>query len=251
MKERIQGFVAQEQANVLQDQFIFPIWDEPLVGVASCADPLWHILKQPEVVGPQHRSPQEWLPRAQAVVSYFLPFTQAIRQSNWEDGLPSKEWLYGRYEGEMINHALARYIAKLVIGAGGEAVVPVLDYQFAQTDSRSNWSERHVAYIAGLGTFSLTRALITAKGAAGRFGSVVVDLELVPTPRLYEEKDEYCSKCGACISRCPVQAIDDKGKDHRICCTYIDQVRDIYQPKYGCGKCQTHVPCESVNPRRS
>ena len=36
----------------------------------------------------------------------------------------------------------------------------------------STWSERHVAYVSGLGTFGLSGGLITAKGQAVRLGSV-------------------------------------------------------------------------------
>jgi hypothetical protein len=46
----------------------------------------------------------------------------------------------------------------------------------------SNWSERHSAYIAGLGTFCLSYSLISEKGCAGRYGTVVTDLDLEPSP---------------------------------------------------------------------
>ena len=41
-------------------------------------------------------------------------------------------------------------------------------------DYASNWSERHVAYVCGLGTFGC-QGLITSKGLAGRFGSIITD----------------------------------------------------------------------------
>ena len=72
----------------------------------------------------------------------------------------------------------------------------------------SNWSERHVAYVCGLGTFGLSKGLITERGMAGRFGSIVTDAELAPTPRKYSDPFEYCTKCGACQFRCPAKAID-------------------------------------------
>ena len=112
------------------------------------------------------------------------------------------------------NQALRNFIVDMVAKAEGQAVAPVLDKRFAVINRRRNWSERHVAFIAGLGTFSLSRSLITSLGSAGRFGSVVVDFELTPTQRLYQEIDEYCLKCGACIDRCPPRAISENGKDN-------------------------------------
>lgn len=43
----------------------------------------------------------------------------------------------------------------------------------SNTGISSNWSERHAAYVAGLGTFSLNDALITVNGIAHRVGSIL------------------------------------------------------------------------------
>jgi epoxyqueuosine reductase len=137
----------------------------------------------------------------------------------------------------------------LVEGVGGYTVAPALDRRFAVANRRSNWSERHVVFVAGLGTFSLSRSMITSLGSAGRFGSVVVDIELQPNVRGYQNIDEYCVKCGVCIERCPPRAISKEGKDNTICSYYVEEMKVKYAPRYGCGKCQTAVPCESRNPQ--
>jgi epoxyqueuosine reductase QueG len=250
IKEKAEEFVLNSPQNIVNELEMMRIWDQPLIGVANADDELWERFKEPDAVGRQHLSPQEWLTGAKSVISYFLPFTQRIRQSNWIEDLPSTEWLYGRYEGEMFNDGLRSFIVDLVEKTGGQAVAPALDNRFAVVNRRSNWSERHVAFAAGLGTFSLSRSMITSLGSAGRFGSVIVDLELEPTQRLYQEIDEYCIKCGACIKRCPPRAISKNGKDNEICSGYVDQMRARYQPRYGCGKCQTAVPCQDRNPKR-
>lgn len=113
----------------------------------------------------------------------------------------------------------------------------------------SNWSERHAAYVCGLGTFSLTRAIITQKGTAGRLGSIITDLELEPDPRPYTGLYDYCTRCGACIRRCPVQAISlEGGKLQDPCNQRSAMLRERYAPRYGCGKCQTGIPCQSRIP---
>ncbi|TWH46188.1 epoxyqueuosine reductase [Sporomusa sp. KB1] len=226
------------------------IWDLPLIGVASATDGLWETFKQPDIIGSHHMNPHEWMPGAKSVIVYFLPYTQRIREANRIQGVTATEWLYGRWEGEILNMALRRFIVELVEKARHHALAPLLDERFAIVNLRSNWSERHAAFVAGLGTFSLSRSLITRQGSAGRCGSVIVDFHLDPTQRAYTEVDEYCSHCGACTKRCPAQAIDKAGKDNQICQEYIGREKEIYVPRYGCAKCQTRVPCENKIPVR-
>jgi epoxyqueuosine reductase QueG len=226
------------------------IYDIPLIASASADDPLLESLKSPDAVSPAHMSPKEWLENAQTVISYFLPFSEAVRKANRLEGPPALEWLYGRIEGEQFNVALREFLVKEITEAGGKAAAPQLDSRFKVVNKRSNWSERHVAYIAGLGTFGLGRSLITEKGCAGRIGSVITDLKLDTTARAYKDIYEYCTWCGECISRCPAGAINEKGKDVAVCSDYLDNViSPRYVPRYGCGKCQTAVPCEYGRPK--
>ena len=226
------------------------IFDSPLVGVAAVSDPLFERLKQPDAIGPNHLSPQEWLPESLSVISFFLPFTDVVRASNRQSGLPSQEWLYGRIEGQAFICALCKMLVEQLQKAGFQAIAPAIESRFTVIDRRSNWSERHVAFIAGLGTLSLNRSLITKVGSAGRIGSVVTSLELPPTLRYYTEIEENCSHCGACIRRCPPVAINEQGKDHAVCSAYLDGILKQFTPRYGCGKCQTAVPCEAEIPTK-
>ncbi len=224
------------------------LYDPPLVGIAAADDPGWEQLRDPAVVGPRHRLPSDWLPGAQSVISYFLPFTASVRQSNAGAGMPSLEWLYGRYEGERFNSVVRSTMIAWFQQRGDQALAPALDLRFSIIDLRSNWSERHVAFIAGLGTFCLNRSLITQAGSAGRFGSVIVDRRLEVTPRPYQAFDEYCTHCGACVARCPAQAITEAGKDQGRCASFVNGTLELFRPRYGCGKCQTAVPCETRIP---
>jgi epoxyqueuosine reductase QueG len=248
IKRQLDDFVLNDPQNFVSDLGMMRIYDQPLLAVASTEDLLWESLKQSCVVGPQHLSPAAWLSGAQSVLSCFLPFTERIRSANRTEGWPATEWLYGRYEGEMFNKAVRSFLVDVVQQAGGRALAPTLDERFAVVQLRSNWSERHVAFIAGLGTFSLNRSLITQLGSAGRFASVVTDMAFEPTRRPYTEIDEYCTKCGACIRRCPPTAIDKDGKDNAVCSAYVKEIKSRYAPRYGCGKCQTGVPCEARKP---
>lgn len=246
----VEDFVARSPANRVPELGMLQIFEHPLVAVAAADDPLFSKLKEPGVVGPRHMSPREWLPEARAVISYFLPFSPRVREANRGPGLPAVEWLYGRIEGEAFNDALRGHIVDALRGIGEKAVAPVLDSRFSVVDKRSNWSERHVAFIAGLGTFGLSKSLITKRGCAGRYGSVVTSLALSPSPRQYEDPFEYCpgvisGGCGECVARCPSGAITARGKDTPTCSRYLDsEIKPRFAPRYGCGKCQTNVPCE-------
>ena len=113
----------------------------------------------------------------------------------------------------------------------------------------SNWSERHIAYASGLGTFCLTRGLISAKGVAGRYASIIVSEAYEAYERPYTGVYDWCIMCGACISRCPAGAISlDGGKNQSKCKEWMDLMKIRYSPRYGCGKCQVGVPCESRIP---
>lgn len=231
------------------------LFDAPLMGCSEAADPLYETLLQPEVVGPQVLLPAQWLPGARSVLSFFFPFSQAVRQSNRGGDVPSSLWLHGRIEGQRFIGKFAEYLTGAICDSGARAVAPVFTDRFQVNDVQagmpfgSNWSERHVAFISGLGTFGLSKGLITERGMAGRFVSIVTDLALPPTQRPYQDIYEYCTRCGACVRQCPANAISLRsGKDHSICSAYQEVLKVRFAPRFGCGKCQVGVPCEFANP---
>ena len=170
------------------------------------------------------------------MISYFLPFTEAVRDSNRLPGMPSEEWVSARIDGERFNELLRVFIVGVLKGMGGDALAPVVDRrfttlpvvrdprripcpveeaacgagkypsrppglsrcpalgegQYANEAMTSNWSERHVAFGAELGTFGLHKGLISEKGCAGRYGSVANTYPLTPTLRKYSHPYEYC-----------------------------------------------------------
>ncbi|RJP19846.1 MAG: epoxyqueuosine reductase [Candidatus Abyssobacteria bacterium SURF_5] len=258
----INDFVARGEGNHIPECGGMRMYDpSPLVGFASANDPLYAELKKEGVIGPHHTMPQDWVPNAKSVIAFFLPFTKEVIESNYPEGMSSKEWYLTRYYGEDFLNALRDHVAASLQKAGYQAVAPSRSDNFEMLNTSSNWSERHSAYIAGMGTFCLSYALINEKGCAGRYGTVVTDLELQPSPRtkglrdncLYDEK----GTCGLCIARCPVGAITPEGKDHMKCQEFlVTKVMAHYVPQYnivvgGCGKCQTKVPCARKIPKKA
>jgi epoxyqueuosine reductase QueG len=256
-------FVAEDPRNALPEREHPRIWDAPLLGIAAASDPLFAGLKTPGVVGPIHRSPEEWLPGAKSVIVWFLPYTKTLRASYpKKSSLPSLAWVSGRRHGEIFNNVLRRAMIRFLEKHGGQAIAPSITAQYHAVNMLPMWSERHAAFIAGIGSFGIHGALITSLGCAGRIGSVITDLELPPTPRPYREIYEYCpypslGKCGACIPRCPVHAIGvEFGANWRDNARCVIQGRDVvgdFFREWGyhsCGHCLTWLPCADRIPMK-
>lgn len=251
------------------------LYEEPIFAVADAEDPLFAELKQEGAIGPRWLSPLEWLPSAQSVVTYFLPFSRAVKESNRRNpSVASSQWQHARIEGEELNQLFRRHLAGWLRDKGYEALVPSDDPRYQVWEPVcSSWSERHAAYVAGLGTFGMSRGLITVRGIAGRFGSLITTAPLQVTERPYRDLYEYCSRCGACAARCPAGAILpgpdlNQCKSNPACGTFLQVQKDLAaaggdtrppedqgEPyparrkiRFGCGKCQVGVPCESQIP---
>lgn len=237
------------------------IFDMPLIGYAGANDPYFTEARKPEIIGPQFITPAEWLPGAKTVISVFLPFTAQLREANRQNmAWPAEEWLHGRIEGQAFQNSICRFMTELFEKEGFTALAPMINSRFSkasllsndkssQSFYTSNWSERHAAYAAGLGTFGLSKGLITRKGVAGRFLSVITSFAFEPDKRSYTGIYEYCTNCGACIRNCPAGAISkENGKLHYPCSEFVDSVQAKHAPYYGCGKCQVKVPCEDKAP---
>lgn len=69
------------------------LFDRPLLGYACAGDPCLKAFLAPGVIGPHYRPPQAWLETAQTVVSFFLPFSQAVRAQNRSRSIPAQSGL--------------------------------------------------------------------------------------------------------------------------------------------------------------
>ena len=269
----IKTFVAGSPENSLKNAANDKAWAEPLVGFSRGDDPIFEFFKRD--IGPFFWTPLEAfsqlfpgsgaMPGDLAVISWVLPHIAETKIDNrGMKDLPAERWIRARNFGEAFNVLLAKHVAGELKGKNIQAVVPAQSPDWAWRDSEkysfaSNWSERHAAYAAGLGTFSLCDGLITPKGKAMRCGSVIARVEVAPAKRPYDNPRAYClfytkGKCRKCISRCPCGAITEAGHDKAKCKAFLYDVAAPYSKStwgidsYGCGLCQTGVPCESGIP---
>jgi epoxyqueuosine reductase QueG len=248
-------------------------WQTPLVGFASGDNPLFRQYKK--IIGEFHYTPQEIFeltfgrrkpPGELSVISWVLPASEDIRKSNRKEiRYPSLLWAHARDFGEQFNVKLRNHLVSMLKKKGYKAVAPMNSPLWKRLRSpkvgiASTWSERHIAYACGLGAFGLSDGLITAKGKAMRVGSVVTDLLLKPSEKIYPHHQANClyyfnKTCKTCASRCPAGAITEKGHDKEKCFEYTYSVvgrakKDEYGVTIaGCGLCQTKVPCEFEIPK--
>ncbi len=279
IEQEIKQFAGSSPLNRLQFINDYVIWDEPLVKFADGDDPIF--TEYQTIIAPTHLTPRQALAKAYAkspedmpahlsVISWILPAIEETRKSNRAETLvPSRLWSHTRWYGEKFNGALRTHLVAALTGLGYLAAAPFAQPYFKtytnQQGPYSNWSERHIAYAAGHGTFSLSDGFITERGIAHRCGSVVTSLELPASPRTAEGPYSNCLfyvgvSCDACIKRCPAGAISEQGHDKLKCQQYMrdfgyntEALKDGYNNDTsiaGCGLCQTKVPCEFQNPTR-
>ncbi|QOX63354.1 epoxyqueuosine reductase [Anoxybacterium hadale] len=251
-----------------------PMWDRPLIGFARGDDPYFEFLKQH--IGSFHWSPKEAfqlkypesiLQSSLSVVSMAFPQTMETKAAQArETTVPAREWIVSRGEWEPLMKEFNGKLTKRLEDLGIRSVSIDLLPEFSTVRTShlgiaSKWSHRHIAYISGLGTFGLSEGLITEKGKAVRFTSLIVEGNLNPTERAYLSPYEWClfykdGSCGACMRRCPTNAIAQEGHDKDLCDAYEEFFgenlwpQDIERGDYilGCGLCQAGVPCQHGRP---
>jgi hypothetical protein len=280
--------------NYLPNEFNnVKIFSSPLIGVAKGDDPIFQKFK--EVVGPEHFTPLEmWIsngknpisPNQLRVLSIVFPFTQKIQEEALKPIklkrliIPSEYYSLGRnYANSFIENTLKNTISYLA-KKGFNGVAGVLSEEFnviVKERFYSTWSERHIAFAAGLGTFSLHEGLITEAGCNIRLGSIIIDCPLDVTLRKNDEPYSNClfyvnGTCRQCIDRCPAHAITEAGHDKFLCHNYgsniarnmIPRLQSFLKPYFqkvngewreesypvGCAFCQFGVVCMDKNPIR-
>ncbi|MDH4271224.1 MAG: hypothetical protein OEW18_04530 [Candidatus Aminicenantes bacterium] len=285
LEETFSGLLSEGKGNTLEDFPATAIFGRPIMGVAEGNDDNFEAFRS--VVDPRHIRPTDFLRRQSPaldgrnlikVVSWTLPFSREILISNRGREWPSELYSVARNNGAALIHDVLGKIVRILQSHGYAAAAP------AQTDEydafrspdftfSSSWSERHVAYAAGLGLFGLNGCLITPLGTNARFASLVTSL---PLEVRLEKRTDYRSPCledggktcGRCLERCPVQAISRNGLDKSKCYDRRQTIRRKFLGDYsqkfglrpspvvknglrepgfslGCALCMSGVPCES------
>lgn len=223
----------------------------PLVGFADANNPYFNDLKT--VINQEQYLPSDLLPNAKTVVTFFIPFDEEVVYKNLRCETTAKEWAYGKRDvQELIDGIIDNIKDKLATLGVGCSVNPGKE-AYNQENYTHRWSLKHIAYICGLGNFGLNQLFITDSGCGGRFGSFVIDQEVV-----YDQAatEEYClykhnKSCGVCVKNCPSGALTIDGLDKEKCSNWINDITDKYfdgiKTFRTCGKC-TALPCATKRP---
>lgn len=251
MRERIINLIEDYVRNYQQKSKAGTEWRKPLVAFARADDPLFAELRN--LIAPSHSTPTELLSDARSVISYFLPFESSVIESNVEGKVSARKWAVAYQETNELIADLNQFLKAELAELGNEARTVSATGNFHEDELISEWSHKHVAYVAGLGTFGLHRMLITEEGCAGRLGSIVVDLALEPDER---PEEEYCpyrvdGSCGQCVERCVNGSLRensfDRGACYEVCLSNAEYFSDLGSPEV-CGKCAVNVPCTLEKP---
>jgi epoxyqueuosine reductase QueG len=222
-------------------------WRDPLCEVVSAADPTLEQLR--EAVDPEHAMPSDLLPDAKSVVVFFLPFRTELGLENARcKPYSSRSWALAYVETNALIQFINEHLKSCFRQAGYDAATTPATHNFDEEKLVSRWSHKHLAYLAGLGTFGKNHLLITRSGCCGRLGSLVTSMPLPVTPRT---AGEWCLTkrgldCSSCVANCRFGALREEGFDRRAC--YAQCLRnDAYYSDLPlvdvCGKCACEVPC--------
>lgn len=222
-------------------------WREPLI--SFCSSESTEVL--PKIV-PGHLTAEEILPKARSVIVYFIPFSKKVVESNVGGLRPSELWASAYVKTNRLIENLNSYLAKKLEMKGYKCSTIKPTHNFDKTTLMSRWSHKHVANLAGLGTFGAHMMIITEKGCCGRLGSLVTTAELDYNEPL---KEEFClykreGSCLKCIEKCKFGALRENYLDKRKCYEVLKANAKLFDFTFAdvCGKCACGVPCSMQAP---
>ena len=220
---------------------------QPLISFAEVKKNEFDYLKS--IVGEHHLMPDDLLPGAQSIVSFFLPFSEEVVRANFRSPYVAREWAVAYAETNKLISYICDILSRALNHFGIEVASEPPTHSFDKEKLVARWSHRSIAVLAGLGSFGLNKLVITDSGCAGRFGSLLLNARLTPTPRKPKERCLYFydGSCIKCVKQCPVDALKINGEFERtVCHKYIMEVDAFFADlplTDVCGKCSVGLPC--------
>ncbi len=245
--KEIHDFVNTHQNN----KDINTEWGVPIVGFASASDPLFAELKS--VVSPTHSVPKDFLENAQTTIAFFIPFPKSLTATNIKELMSSREWAVAYIETNELILQLSLHLLEFFQVKGYQSFTIPATHNWDEEKLISDWSHRHIAYIAGIGKFGLNNMLITDKGCCGRLGSFITVAGIEPDTRTDHPAClfKYDGTCKMCTKRCVNEALFEDSFNRFKCYDMLLKNADEHSSiGYAdvCGKCLVAVPCSHINP---
>ncbi len=224
------------------------LFRKPCVGFSAADDKMFEELKT--LIGPWHYLPSDILPGAKSVISFYVPFTKAVAGEPKTSEHNSKKWGEAY---EVINEHFAVISDAVIDVLESEDYVGIkipATHTYDPKDLICKWSHRSAAVIAGLGSFGANRLVITEKGSAGRFCTVITTAPLKPSEKYRGPECLYYKNgsCGLCFSICPAKALNKGDIDKFVCQRELNNNEALakqtsnQQGADTCGKCISICP---------
>ena len=251
IQETIKSAVINYEANTQS----YNLWKEPIIKIISANNENLKELKK--TVSDEHFLPHDILSGAKSIISFFVPFHEDIVESNLTGTLSSEKWATAYIKTNLLIKVINDEIEILMNKNGYETGKIPATHNYDEVKLMSNWSHRHVAYIAGIGTFGINNMLITKNGCCGRLGSIIINYEFnnYDEVKSFENKEKCLykrnGKCGICRKKCMAGAFSETGFDRHKCNKQL--LKNAEQHKaigYAdvCGKCMVGLPCSIRDP---
>jgi epoxyqueuosine reductase QueG len=243
--ETIKSAVTNYEAN--------NIWKEPILEIISAKNE--ELIKLFNMVSTDHLMPHDILSDAKSIISFFIPFQEFIIKNNIKGKFASEEWAMAYIKTNDLIKQINDDIETLMDKNGYKTGKIPATHHFDEKKLISNWSHRHIAYIAGIGTFGINNMLITRNGCCGRFGSIIINYEFNEYKVIPKIKDKCLNKlngtCGLCQKKCIVNSFENNCYNRNKC--YEQCLKNAeFHKKIGyadvCGKCVVGLPCSTKEP---
>ncbi len=122
MKKQIEEFIKNYIKEYQSREGISTEYGAPLVGFADAHHP--YIQNLPRLISPTHVLPQDVLPDARIIISYYIPFTEELAKTNRIEGImASPEWARGYEETNALFAELNSALIEYIHAKAGEAGV--------------------------------------------------------------------------------------------------------------------------------
>lgn len=252
MKEEISFLIEAYISRYENNYHVMSSWKKPIIKFANANDD--NFIKLKKSVNKSHLLPKDLLEDAKSIITYFIPFEDSIVSSNINGIRSSREWALAYIETNQLISELNLYVNEYLEKKGFKGISIPPTHNFDKKTLMSQWSHRHIAKIAGLGTFGLNNMLITESGCCGRIGSIVTNVNLKPSKKI---RDEYClyklnGSCGVCLDRCQFDALTLNQYNRKRCyeiCLKNDEYHSDLALTDVCGKCCVNLPCSLHKPK--
>jgi epoxyqueuosine reductase QueG len=192
------------------------------------------------------------------VVVFFLPFRETLAKKNRPGDTPCRDWGRAYVDTNTLIGAVNEKMKTFLGERGFDSAVTPATHNFDPVRLISQWSHKHLGYLAGLGRFGHNAQLITPSGCTGRLGSLVTDADIGDHPLV--DSGEAClhkagRRCLKCVTRCPAAALTAEGLDRPRCWERLkhnlarsEALAGLPETTHVCGKCVVMLPCSIRNP---